>query len=114
MGEKRTVDLSPASVRHLTKMINDAADRLARALAGSLAASPAQPDEEKALSSEAEPWMRITDHRDTHLPPGLTVVAFVEAEGGLTTSLVRWVDADRLGEVPAGWRPLLLGPEVKW
>lgn len=99
MGEKTTVDLTPAAVRQIAKVLDTAADRLADKLATAIgtpvaAELPADP----CPGMHGEPWTRYD---------GDDLVAFADDR-----LVLRWINAGQVSDVPAAWRPLLLGPAV--
>lgn len=111
MGEKTTVDLSPAAVRHIAKALTDAAGKLATDIVAGFnsATLGAAADALHGELLHGEPFTRTTDERDAHLPQGAEVVAFIEPNA----RSIRWIGTEQVSQVPAGWRPLLLGPTVK-
>jgi hypothetical protein len=98
MGEKTTVDLSTTTVRQLAKIAKDLGDRLAEIVSNPMPAPPAEP----CPGMHGEPWLRDGGNGNGD------VVAFLDDARAL-----RWVVADQLDAVPAGWRPVLLGEPVK-
>lgn len=111
MGEKTTVDLSTQAIKHMAKVLNDTGDRFIERFTAALreqqqSAVPASTSEPEPLfaPSELEPWTRVDSS-----PQGHNVVAFLDDARAL-----RWVDEAALGDVPKGWRPLLVAPAVRW
>lgn len=102
MGEKSTIEFTPAAVRYLAKALTDAADHHAdRIIAGlNSATSAVVPVPEPCVQLHGEPWDRVIDDEPT--------LAFIDDRRAL-----RWVPEALIGEVPAGWHPLLVGPAVK-
>lgn len=95
MGERTVVEFTPATVRQLTKIIDSAADKLAAAIGTPMTAElPADP----CQGMHGEPWTRYD---------GDDLVAFADDR-----LVLRWINAGQVSDVPAGWRPLLLGPAV--
>jgi hypothetical protein len=101
MGEKTTVDLSTTAVRQLAKIAKDLGDRLAEIVTATHVAPPAPPAA-PCPGMHGEPWLRDSGNGNGEL------VAFLDDARAL-----RWVQADQLDAVPAGWRPVLLGEPVK-
>lgn len=106
MGEK------PAEVV-IASISAPAARALTKAVAAALKQAPATPppapadDEPQAIPASLDPWTRTApDDSHTH-NPGALLVAFLNAD-----ARVMWIGAARVAEVPAGWRPLLVGPPV--
>jgi hypothetical protein len=98
MGEKTTVDLSTTAVRQLTKIVQDGAAQVAAAVTRVTIATTAAAAEPCA-QLHGEPWMRYD---------GDDLVAFADDR-----LVLRWINAGQASEVPAGWRPVLLGEPVK-